>query len=60
MAGRRSTAATSCSEVKYVLKKIILWKQRMHHRTETWVCKFSGPDYLVSAIQAYFNIYITS
>ena len=27
-----------------VLKKVILWKQRMHRRTETRVCKFSGPD----------------
>ena len=29
---------------EYVLKKVILWKQRMHQRTETRVCKFSGPD----------------
>ena len=29
---------------KYVLKNVILWKQRMHRRTETRVCKFSGPD----------------
>ena len=29
---------------KYVLIKVILWKQRMHQRTETRVCKFSGPD----------------
>ena len=35
---------TSCSEVKYVLKKVILWKQTLHQRTETRVCKFSGPD----------------
>ena len=27
-----------------VLKKVILWKQRLHRRTETRVCKFSGPD----------------
>ena len=30
--------------VQYVLKNVILWKQRMHQRTETRVCKFSGPD----------------
>ena len=29
--------------VQYVLKNVILWKQRMHQRTETRVCKFSGP-----------------
>ena len=28
---------------EYVLKKVIIWKQRMHRRTETRVCKFSGP-----------------
>ena len=28
----------------YVLKKVIRWKQRMHRRTETRVCKFSGSD----------------
>ena len=27
-----------------VLKKVILWKQIMHQRSETRVCKFSGPD----------------
>ena len=27
-----------------VLKKVILWKQRMHRRTKTRVCKFSVPD----------------
>ena len=32
------------STVKYVLKKGILLKQRMHQRIETRVCKFSGPD----------------
>ena len=26
--------------MKYVLKKVILWKQRMHQRTETRVCKY--------------------
>ena len=30
--------------VQYVLKNVILWKQRMHPRTETRVFKFSGPD----------------
>ena len=29
---------------EYVLKKVIIWKQRMLQRTETRVCKFSGPD----------------
>ena len=28
----------------YVLKKVIFWKQRMHRRNETRLCKFSGPD----------------
>ena len=41
---RHTVPIISCSEVKYVLKKVILWKQRMHRRTETRVCKFSGPD----------------
>ena len=31
-------------EKEYVLKKVILWKQRMHLRTKTRVCKFSVPD----------------
>ena len=26
---------TSCSEFKYVLKKVFIWKQRMHRRTES-------------------------
>ena len=34
----------------YVLKKVILLKQRMHRRTKIRVCKFSGPDKLVSVI----------
>ena len=41
---RHTVPVTSCSEVKYVLKKVILWKQRMHKRTETRVCTFFGPD----------------
>ena len=41
---RQTVPITSCSAVKYVLNKDILWKQRMHQRTETRVCKFSGPD----------------
>ena len=41
---RHTVPNTSCSEVKYVLKKVIIGKQRMHRRTETRVCKFSGPD----------------
>ena len=27
---RNTVPITSCSEIKYVLKKVILWKQRMH------------------------------
>ena len=42
---RHTVPITSCSEIKYVLKKVILWKQRMHRRTETRVCKFSGRLY---------------
>ena len=30
--------------LKYVLKKGILWMQRLHQRTETRVCIFPGPD----------------
>ena len=29
---------------KFVLKNVIPWKQRMHQRTETRMCKFSGSD----------------
>ena len=29
---------------QYVLRKVILWKQILHRRNETRVCKFSGPD----------------
>ena len=29
---RHTVPITSCSEVKYVLKKVILWKQRIHQR----------------------------
>ena len=29
---------------KYVPKKGIIWKQRLHQRTETRVCIFPGPD----------------
>ena len=36
--------------VLYVLKKVILWKQRMHQRAETRECKFSGPDLQCGAI----------
>ena len=36
---RHTVPITRCSEVKYVLKKVTLWKQRMHERTETSVCK---------------------
>ena len=32
------------ARVNYVLKKGILWKQRLHQRTETRVCIFPGPD----------------
>ena len=28
------------------LKKVILWKQRLHRRNETRVCKFSGFGHL--------------
>ena len=31
-------------QYNYVLQKAILKMQRMHPRTETRVCKFSGPD----------------
>ena len=41
---RHTVPITSCREVKYVLKKVILWKQRMHKRTETRVCKFYWPE----------------
>ena len=38
----------TCTRLKggkeYVLKNVIIWKQRMHRRTETRACKFSGPD----------------
>ena len=34
----------------YVLKNVILWKQRMHQITVTRVCICSGPELLVSAI----------
>ena len=37
-------ASNHVTDFKYVIKKVILWKQRMHQRTETRVCKFSGPD----------------
>ena len=45
---RHIVSITSCSEIKCVLKKVILKKQRMHQRTETRVCKFSGPHQLPS------------
>ena len=45
---RHIAPITSCSEVKCVLKKVILKKQRMHQRTETRVCKFSWPHRLPS------------
>ena len=45
---RHIVPITSCSEVKCVLKKVILWKQRMHQKSETRVCKFSGPHQLPS------------
>ena len=45
---RHIVPITSYSEVKCVLKKVILWKRRMHQRTETRVCKFSGPHQLQS------------
>ena len=45
---RHKVPITSWSEVKCVLKQVILWKQRMHQRTETRVCKFSGPHQLPS------------
>ena len=32
---RHTVPVTSCSEVKYVLRKGIPWKQRLHQRTET-------------------------
>ena len=35
---RHTVPVTSCCEVKYVLKRGILWKQRLHQRTETRVC----------------------
>ena len=39
------TTYTRLQEGKeYVLKKVIIWKQRMHRITETRVCKFPGPD----------------
>ena len=51
MFDRHHTAPiTSCSEVKYVLKNVILWKQRLYQGTETNVCIISGPDYLISVI----------
>ena len=33
-----------CTHIQVAIKKVILWKQRMHRRTETRVCKISGPD----------------
>ena len=35
---------TAGAVFKYVLKNVILGKQIMQQKTETRVCKFSGPD----------------
>ena len=31
-------------DVYYVFKRVCFWKQRMHQRSETRVCIYSGPD----------------
>ena len=35
---RHTVPITSCCEVKFVLKKVIRWNQRMHERTERQDC----------------------
>ena len=47
----RGMKANSTIDMKYVLKRVSFRsKNKMHHRTETRVCIYSGPDVLVSAI----------
>ena len=39
---RHTVPITGCSEVKYVLKKVILWKQRMHEELKLECASFLG------------------
>ena len=47
---RHTVPVTSCSEVKYLLKRVSFGSKDFTKQTETRVYIFSGPDQLVSAI----------